>query len=166
MPKYRYLAGLPFCLMVCMTDASEISLTGKVIANPCIVDTNTRSKQVELPKGQIRRLATAGTGGEWVDFQLQLNECPAYLTQATVNFSGTPDNNDSKAFKNNGTSKNIALQLKAQDTLYGNGMSLRSPIDAKTHKAYFPLSARMYTPTGGASSGTFNSVVNLTFTYQ
>ena len=166
MSKYRYFAGLSLCFIACITHAGEIKLTGKVIANPCIVDTSTLNKQVELPKGQVRRLAAAGTGGEWVDFQLQLNKCPVYLTHVTVNFSGTPDNNDINAFKNNGTSKNVALQLKAQDTIYGNGTSMRTAIDAVSHKANFPLSARMYTSTGDTSSGTFNSVVNLTFTYQ
>ncbi|WP_407438867.1 fimbrial protein [Lelliottia sp.] len=165
----RFIFMLPLLSIVAIANATDLNISGKVVASPCTVDTASVSKEVELPRLQAHSLADAGTGGEWVDFNLDLNNCPVSTSQATATFSGTPDANDSTAYKNTGTASNVALQLSAKDdadTLYANGSNMKADINSSTHSATFPLSARMYSPTGGVTQGTFISVVNISFTYQ
>ncbi|MBS3045962.1 fimbrial protein [Enterobacter mori] len=169
MTGYRFGFILSLLAMTSMAEAVDINISGKVTASPCTVDTQSVSKEVELPKLQTHSLEDAGTGGDWVNFSLDLNNCPESTSQASATFTGTADAKDATAYKNTGTATNIALQLAAQNqtsTLYGNGSTMKVDIDASTHKATFPLAARMYTPEGGVSQGTFVSVVNVSFTYQ
>lgn len=164
--KYIFISILFFLALMTHANATDINISGKVVASSCTVDVNTVSRSIELPKVKMRSLDTAGSAGDWVDFAIEVNECPVYLTETTVKFSGVPDVDDATAYKNTGTSKYTALQLAARTTIYGNGSSMRNPINASTHKSIFSLSARIYSPKGNATAGNFSSAVNLTFEYQ
>lgn len=145
---------------------STLSISGKVVSGTCTVDVNTVDRTIDLGSIQSFDLRRPTSGGEWVDFTLEVNQCPVGLAFATAKFSGDPDADDVTTYKNTGTSTSTSLQLGARTTIYGNGTSMKSSIDSSTHKATFPLSARIYSANGNATSGTFRSVVNLTFTYQ
>lgn len=162
----RSLLVLPLLMIANLADATNISVSGKVILVPCTVDADTVNKEVELPKAQAHNLASAGTGADWADFDLVLSNCPSSITTATALFSGTADVDDATTYKNIGTGQNVSLQMVARNDVYGNGSSMKKNIDNTTHEATFPLSARIYSPKGGAIAGTFNSVVNVTFSYQ
>ncbi|WP_373327443.1 fimbrial protein [Cronobacter turicensis] len=145
-----------------------INIHGKVTANPCTVDADTVDKQIDLGTFYRSQLTTAGQGSDWNDFSLLLTQCPVSTTSATVTFSGTADTDDATAFKNSGDAANVALRLSSADhaTTYSNGGSMKVTIDASTKKATFPPSARIFTPKGGAGAGSFNSVLNVDFTYE
>lgn len=49
---------------------------------------------------------------QWEAFSIDLIDCPSYIDKATLQISGTPDNNNSQYFFNSGTAKNVALELK------------------------------------------------------
>lgn len=146
--------------------ATNLQVKGTVVATPCIVNSNTVSKQIEMPKTEARSMTEPGSGSEWVDFVLELDECPFYLKTATATFSGTPDEHDATTYKNAGSAENVSLQLAAGMTNYGNGSTMKAMVDTATHKALFPLSARIYTPVGNTGKGSFNVVVGVDFTYQ
>ncbi|MGN7790332.1 fimbrial protein [Enterobacter sp. 22452] len=172
----RKTEGLfPVLLATCLALASgssqasegpSINISGIVVAASCTIDSDTVDKQVTLPKTQAHSMADAGTGSDWVDFNLNLSACPAYLQSVTVKFTGTPDDKDNTTYKNTGDAQNVSLQLAARTTNYGNGSTMKVDVDSATHTAVFPLSARIYSPTGGATLGTFGAVVSLDFTYQ
>jgi P pilus assembly protein, pilin FimA len=163
----REIMALGCLLMTIMSHAeTQINVAGKVIAAPCVVAGDTVSKQVDLPATQAHALTEAGSGGDWIDFYLELDNCPVYLQGVTVNFSGTPDENDGSTYKNNGTAGNVSLQLASDKVNYGNGSALTVDIDSQSHKAMIQLAARIYSPVGHAVKGTVNSVVSVNFTYQ
>lgn len=147
---------------------TSISVSGNVVATPCTVDTDTVNKTVDLGTLQRRDLQTAGEGGEWQDFDLLLTNCPAGTTKVTALLSGTVDTQDATAWKNSGTSTNMALRIASRDhaTAYASGESLDQNVNISTRSASFPLSARMFTPQGSATAGTFKSVMNVDFTWQ
>ncbi|MFO6296571.1 fimbrial protein [Rahnella selenatireducens] len=166
MERYKTVV---FAILFITTTASAadtaINIQGKVIASPCVVNSDTINKLVELPKVEARSFS-AGSGGDWVDFDLDLENCPVYLKSAVARFSGVPDENEATMYKNDGSAKNIALQMSARTTNYGNGSMMKVDVKSSTHSATFPLSARMYSPKGDVGKGTFSSTVGVDFTYQ
>ncbi|MDM2734938.1 MULTISPECIES: fimbrial protein [Citrobacter] len=160
-----------FCLTLFSTAVQadpSVSVSGNVVASPCTVDTGTVNKTVELGTLQRRDLQTAGEGGEWQDFDLLLTNCPAGTATVTALLSGTVDTQDATAWKNSGSSTNMALRIASRDhnTTWAPGSSLRQSVSISTRSASFPLSARMFTPQGSATAGTFQSVMNVDFTWQ
>ncbi|HAS1308817.1 TPA: type 1 fimbrial protein [Enterobacter bugandensis] len=49
---------------------TTINVTGQVIASPCVVDTGTVSKVVNLGEETKQNLINAGDGAVWSDFDL------------------------------------------------------------------------------------------------
>lgn len=169
MYKWKWLAGAFMMMLPWLSFAdASLMLTGNVVASPCTVDTDTVNKTVELGTQQRRDLQTAGEGGEWQDFDLLLTNCPAGTTKVTATLSGTVDTQDATAWKNSGTSTNMALQIASRDRsqTVAPGNSLAQNVNISTRSATFPLSARMFTPQGSATAGTFQSVMNVDFTWQ
>ncbi|WP_336212678.1 fimbrial protein [Enterobacter sp. P82] len=169
MHKCKWLTGA-FMMMLPWLSFADASLTlsGQVVVSPCTVDTDTVNKTVDLGTLQRRDLQTAGEGGEWQDFDLLLTNWPAGTTKVRATVSGTPDPQDATAWKNSGTSTNMALRIASRDRsqIVAPGDSLTQNVNISTRSASFPLSARMFTPQGSATAGTFQSVMNVDFTWQ
>ncbi|MDU2537196.1 MAG: fimbrial protein [Enterobacter hormaechei] len=169
MLKRKWLASAFMMMLPWLSYAdASLTLTGNVVASPCRVDTDTVNKTVDLGTLQRRDLQTAGEGGEWQDFDLLLTNCPAGTTKVTAIVSGTPDTQDATAWKNSGTSDNTALRIASRDRsqTVAPGDSLAQNVNISTRSASFLLSARMFTPQGSATAGTFQSVINVDFTWQ
>ncbi|MDK9357757.1 fimbrial protein [Lelliottia sp. V106_10] len=145
---------------------TSIDVKGRVVANPCTVDTDSVKKNITVPSTQAHALIDPSSGGDWVNFSLDVNKCPVYLKTVTVTFTGPADKDDATTYQNTGDAKNVSLQLAASDINYGNGSTLQVNVDQSAHSATFPLAARMYSAKGGATQGSFGAVVNFDFTYQ
>lgn len=149
--------------------AADITINGSVVASPCTVDTDTQDKIVAFQPLQARDLNDAGSAGEWQDFTLLLTECPVGTHSAIVQFSGTPDAADASAFANSGTASHVALRLAAQSDkaqALSNNSTWQTAVDDASHQAQFKLTARLFTPEGHATAGTFHSLINVDFIYQ
>lgn len=163
------LAGLWVAGNVGSVQATGINLSGTVVASACTVDTNTQEQTVTFEQARAVDYSNVGDTSEWQDFELSLSACPASTTQVTALFSGDADNDDVTKFANGqGTASGMALQIMTRDHLteISPAGELAVNVNAATHQALFPLSARMYTPTGTVTSGEFKTIVQLTFTYQ
>ncbi|MBL7634341.1 MULTISPECIES: fimbrial protein [Atlantibacter] len=145
-----------------------ISVTGNVVASPCTVDTNTVNKTVDLGSLQRLDLQNAGEGGDWHDFELLLTNCPLGTVTVKAQLSGTPAPGDATAWQNSGSSGNMALRITSRDhlTIIAPGSSLTSNVNTSNRTASFLLSAKMFTPQGNAVAGSFQSVMNVDFTWQ
>lgn len=149
--------------------ATEINIAGTVVAAACTVDTGTKEQTVKFAQARAVDYAHVGDTSEWQDFVLTLSSCPASTTQVTTTFNGDADNDDPTKFANTqGDATGMALQIMTRDRLteippLGN---LAVSVDSASRSATFSLSARMYTPTGRVTAGEFNTVVQLSFTYQ
>ncbi|HCB1917218.1 TPA: fimbrial protein [Citrobacter braakii] len=148
--------------------ATDINLSGTVVASACTVDTNTVDQTVNFEQARAVDYPNIGDTSEWQDFELTLSACPASTTKVTALFSGEVDNDDATKFANTqGDASGMALQIMTRDHLteISPGAVYQVSIDS-SHNVVFPLSARMYTPTGQVTAGEFRTTVQLTFTYQ
>lgn len=149
--------------------ATDINLSGTVVASACTVDTGTKEQTVTFEQARAVDYPNVGDTSEWQDFTLTLSACPPSTTQVTALFSGDADTDDITKFANaQGSASGIALQIMTRDHLseISPADELATSVDSTSRRAVFPLSARMYTPTGAVTAGEFITTVQLTFTYQ
>lgn len=148
--------------------ALDLNINGTVVASPCTVDTSSVSQDVDFGMVRNTDLKDAGSVSAWKSFSVNLNNCPASTTQAQVTFTGNPAQEDATMYDNTGTASNVVVQMAAdadKSKLLGNGTSMTVNIDAQ-HKATYLLAGRLVSINGNTGPGTFNSVVQLNFTYQ
>ncbi|MBA3111376.1 type 1 fimbrial protein [Salmonella enterica] len=149
--------------------AADINIEGIVVASACTVDTDTIAQTVTFEQARAVDYPNPGDTSEWQDFELTLSACPLATTQVIAQFSGDVDSDDNTKFANTrGSASGMALQLMMRDhqTEISPQGTLAVDVDKDSRRAVFPLSARMYTPTGHVTSGEFQTTVQLTFTYQ
>lgn len=153
--------------MVKAADPVTINITGNVVASPCQVSSDSITKAVDLGQNiQASSLQTAGSTSNWVTFDININNCPAGTTKATMTMHGTADAlSTGDLYKNTGTATNLGVQLQSQagDQL-GDGKSITGTIASNAYT--YKLQARAYSTNGGVMPGSISSVVTATFTYQ
>ncbi|HCF8067746.1 TPA: type 1 fimbrial protein [Klebsiella michiganensis] len=139
-----------------------ITVNGKVVAKPCTVSTTNAS--VELGELSTFSLISAGSASSWQSTALDLSNCPVGTSRVTASFSGTAD--ATGYYKNQGTAGNIQLELQDEggNTL-NTGAKKMVQVDASTQSTRFPLKVRALTVNGGATQGTIQAVINVTYTY-
>lgn len=150
-------------------DAVMVNVSGRFIALPCEVSLETKNLKVDLTPGNTFHrswLRDAGSAGPWVNFSLYLINCPKGTRQATLTISGTPENQGDEAlFKNSGTAQRVSIQLNGLNgEKYGNGQSHTMTLMDETYN--WPLRARLFSVLGGATGGTVQTAVTMTFTYH
>ena len=69
--------------------------------------------------------------------------------------------------KNQGTAQNIQLELQddSGNTL-NTGATKTVQVDDSSQSAHFPLQVRALTVNGGATQGTIQAVISITYTYS
>lgn len=144
--------------------AADITITvnGRVVARPCTVSTPTAN--VALGDLYTFSLASAGASSAWHNVTLNLSNCPVGTSRVTATFSGTADSTG--YYKNQGTAGNIQLELQdnAGATL-NNGSNKTVTVNGTTQAASFPLQVRALSVKGGATQGTIQGVINVTYTW-
>lgn len=141
---------------------TSIYVNGSVTAQPCTIS----QTQMTVSLGDIytSTLVGAGASTPWVPFTLNLTNCPDGTNGVTATLSGTSDINGN--FSNEGTAGDMAVQLQ---TLTGlqltSGSSLQTAVD-QSQSASFSLKARAITPGGNPTSGTLQSAIDITYTWQ
>ncbi|MCR6674165.1 type 1 fimbrial protein [Escherichia marmotae] len=164
----KYIPAL-VCMWVTGAPAADINLSGTVVAAACTVDTNTKAQTVTFQQARAVDYKTVGSTSEWQDFQLSLSGCPASTTQVTASFSGDADTVDPTKFSNSlGNATGMALQIMTRDHLTEIQPlgALTVGVNSTQNSVIFPLSARLYTPTGVVTAGEFKTVMQFSFTYQ
>ncbi|HGM5490686.1 TPA: fimbrial protein [Serratia fonticola] len=167
--QQRFITAVWLAGMVSLgAQATDINLSGTVIASPCTVDTASVSQDVNF--GQLRNtdLKTAGATSDWQPFEVKLKNCPVSTTTATVTFNGTQFVDDATLYANAGTAARVAVQMAQaanKSLVQGNGSSMTVNVDAQ-HNATYALAGRVISPAGNSGPGTVNSVVQMNFTYQ
>ena len=144
--------------------AADITITvnGKVVAKPCTVSTTNAT--VDLGDLYTFSLVSAGAASAWHGVSLVLSNCPVGTSRVTASFSGTAD--ATGYYKNQGTAGNIQLELQDDGgTTLNNGATKSVQVDDSTQSARFPLQVRALTVNGGATQGTIQAVISVTYTY-
>jgi len=148
--------------------ATDLNMTGEVVASACQVDNSSASQDIDF--GQLRStdLKEAGSATEWAPFTLKLIRCPLTTQSAKITLTGTPSEDAPTLFANSETAKNIAAQIALNNdrsVIIGNGNSVTAMVDAQ-HSVVYNFAGRLYSVNGNTTSGTFSSVVQMSFTYN
>ena len=144
--------------------AADVTITvnGSVVAKPCTV--STPSATVNLGDLYTFSMASAGAASPWYSVTLSLSNCPVGTSRVTATFSGTADSTG--YYQNQGTAGNIQLELQdSSGTTLNNGATKAVQVNDSTLSASFPLQVRALTVNGGATQGTIQAVINVTYTY-
>ncbi|WP_105699868.1 fimbrial protein [Cronobacter dublinensis] len=149
-------------------DSVAVLITGNITGSTCMVDSASKNLHVDMGEASAGTFRQAGATGEWIDFQLSLSRCPAAITQVTSTFNGTADADAPDYFANKGTGSGVALELSTRDhsNMLSAGSQLMTPVNSSDGTVAIPLSARYVATTGNAKGGSFESVVEVTFTYE
>ncbi len=125
---------------------------------------STVNATVELGDLYTFSLIGAGSASAWHSVALDLSNCPVGTSRVKATFSGTADSTG--YYKNQGTAGNIQLELQNEDgTTLNNGSSQSVQVDEASQSARFPLQVRALSVNGGATQGTIQAVINVTYTY-
>ncbi|CAM3611782.1 S-fimbrial adhesin protein SfaS [Klebsiella spallanzanii] len=140
-----------------------ITVNGSVVAKPCTVSTSDVT--VYLGDLYTFNLLSAGSSSAWHEVSLNLTNCPVGTSAVTATFSGNAD--ATGYYKNLGTATNIQLQLQdSSGNDLNNGTKTQVSVDDSTLSASFPLQVRALSVNGGATQGSIESVISVTYTYQ
>ena len=158
--KRGYVLAAILALASATIQAADVTITvnGKVVAKPCTVSTTNAT--VDLGDLYSFSLMSAGAASAWHDVALELTNCPVGPSRVTASFSGAAD-------KNQGTAQNIQLELQddSGNTL-NTGATKTVQVDDSSQSAHFPLQVRALTVNGGATQGTIQAVISITYTYS
>lgn len=144
--------------------AADVTITvnGKVVAKPCTV--STPNATVELGDLYTFSLVSAGSSSAWHTVSLELSNCPVGTSRVIASFSGTADSTG--YYKNQGTAGNIQLELQDDSgNRLNTGATKAVQVDDASQSAHFPLQVRALSVNGGATQGTIQAVINVTYTY-
>lgn len=165
--KWAYGGVLSAIVLVAFSSAlwaADVTITvnGKVVAKPCTV--STRNADVDLGDLYTFNLLSAGSTSAWHDVALDLSNCPVGTSRVTASFSGTAD--ATGYYQNQGTARNIQLELQdAAGNTLNTGTKTTVTVDEASQSARFPLQVRALSVNGGATQGTIQAVINVTYTY-
>ncbi|WP_316393062.1 type 1 fimbrial minor subunit FimG, partial [Citrobacter farmeri] len=135
---------------------------GKVVAKPCTVSTTNAT--VELGDLYTFSLISAGSTSAWHTVALDLSNCPVGTSRVTASFSGTADSTG--YYKNQGSAGNIQLELQDDSgNRLNTGATKSVQVDEATQTTRFSLQVRAISVNGGATQGTIQAVINVTYTY-
>ncbi|CAI2500537.1 putative fimbrial protein SthD [Serratia proteamaculans] len=160
------VAGVLLITLAFQANATDVTITinGRVVAHPCTVSTPTAT--VDLGNLYTTNLATAGSVSAWLPVTLNLTNCPVGTSMVTATFSGTADATGNY-YANQGSAGNIALQLEDNGgASLPNGSTKTVSVDNTSQAANFVLQVRAITPSGNATQGNIQSLINVTYTYS
>lgn len=157
------LAGL-LAAFITPAHSADVTITvnGRVVAKPCTIATPTAN--VTLEELYTFNMISPGATSAWHDVILDLTNCPVGTSTVTATFSGTADSTG--YYQNQGTARNIQLELQDEDgTTLNNGTLKTLPVDDASQATRFPLKVRALTVNGGVTQGTIQAVINVTYTW-
>ncbi|MCT4706574.1 fimbrial protein [Enterobacteriaceae bacterium H16N7] len=159
-------------------DVIQLNVTGNIIDGTCNV---TKPESIDLGKYYWKDFAVAGGNTANVPVTIAFEGCTAGLTQANVNFSGSPYSEDpaygtviyaNQISPDAGGTTDVGLQLFIRDADHpisgialANGTNYPVEID-ENHSGSMTFNSRMYTPHGTPTPGAFSSVITLNVTYN
>ncbi|WP_260515791.1 fimbrial protein [Serratia fonticola] len=154
-------------MMSYTVQATDLNISGVVLAAPCTVETGSVSQDVDFGQVRLSEMSANGNASEWQPFMVKLVSCPQGTTSVTATFSGTPSAADATLYANVGTASNAAVQMVQaanKTVVQSDGSSMTVPVDAQLNATY-ALAGRLIR-FDDTSAGSFRSVVQMNFTYQ
>lgn len=169
MMKVTILAGMMAAVMSLSVYAADtnINITGRVVAQPCIVNGGNTNLSVDLGDIPADIMQAPGSSSVEKPFSLDLTNCPAGTRNVVSLFTGTIDPVAGvNYYKNTGTATNIAVALIQTSTgnLKGTGTTITQNV--VSGNVSFAMKAKAYSSAGSATPGTILATVVASMTYN
>ncbi|GGD10846.1 fimbrial protein [Franconibacter pulveris 1160] len=169
------IAGIASCSVSAFavsTGEGQVNFTGEILDSACEV-VNTLSSPLQVNLGKISKTVFTGVGSAATptSFALQLKNCPATATAASITFGGTANSDNDKVLaltSGTGVASGVGIQL-----LDSSG----SPLDLYTASADYTLKsgsetndlafgARYIQTAASVTAGKADSTSTFTVTYN
>lgn len=164
--KIETLFLLGFILSIgapAFADDVTITVNGRVVAKPCTIV--TKNANVELDKIYTQALKAPKSVSGWHSVNLQLTNCPEGTSSVIATLSGKSDGTG--FYKNEGTANSVQIELQDEsNTILNTGSTKTVKVDDTAKTANFPLKVRAISVLGGATQGSIESLINVTYTWQ
>jgi major type 1 subunit fimbrin (pilin) len=146
--------------------SGTIAITGKVLADTCVVAVNGGSTVV-LPTVMKSDLATVGAVAGATNFTVGLTNCDTNTTSATMAFSGGSINSSTGNLDNTAPSgSNVQVQLLSGASVVNTSDNTNAPVITVTSgTGSTTMTAQYVAATAAATAGLVSSSVNFTLTY-
>ena len=143
-----------------------ITITGKVLADTCVVAVNGGSTVV-LPVVMTSSLNTVGAVAGATSFNIGLTGCDTNTTSATMAFSGSNINSTTGNLNNTASSgSNVQVQLLNGASVVNTSNNTNAPVIAVSGgTGSTTMKAQYIAATAAATPGLVASTVNFTLTY-
>lgn len=143
-----------------------LNFTGNIKAATCNI-VNENPFVVDFQKISAKKFISPKSASTWKNFNISLNNCSTYINKINLRFSGQSDDvNINSLYKNQGTAKNIAIELQngSNSEPLGNSKTLEVSLYGLS-SVNIPLRARAYSELGGGTPGSISANVTVTITY-
>lgn len=141
----------------------DITVNGRVVAQPCTVSTPAAS--IDIGDQLAANYSQAGSHSDWYTFTLELTNCPVGTSRVTATFTGTTD--DTGYYQNQGDALNLQLELQdASGNNFNNGKSTSVQVNKSTQAASLSLKVRALSVKGNAQQGSIQASIDVTYTYS
>ena len=156
------LLALP---LIALAQVANINIHGYVTALPCELE--KANYVIDLKKVNVWNIRDTQTS-PWVNFTIKLKNCPMDTKEAIMVVNGTPDAVNTDYFINNGSAKNVALNLAYGENKISiqSGEKITTLINTQTRTVEISLSARMAGYGSGMTAGSFKSHLDFTLVYH
>ncbi len=159
------IAAAAFVPAAHAANSGTINISGMVIADTCKVDVNGGAT-VALPTATTAQLGTVGATFGDTNFNVNLTDCDALVSSASMAFSGS--NIDTNGNLNNAAAGGSTAQV--QLLTGGNVINMNTQDNAPTiavnaGSGSVAMSARYYAKTAATTAGLVQSSVSFTLTY-
>ena len=146
-------------------DSSSIGVTAVIFAEACEI---TAGSNLEIDFGTMSSVEfqDGGAVSTWINAPEKIKlSCPSGTRTVSARFEGTADSVATDTFKNDGTARNVSIELQLQSgTKIAPGASHN--VTVTSGKAEYALRARLYSKYGGVKWGTVSSVASFILSYQ
>jgi major type 1 subunit fimbrin (pilin) len=165
------LAVAPMVFAQAAPGTGQVTFTGELYDETCVIDAGDDDKKVLLPTLSTQSLNAAGRVAGSTMFDISVSSCPTTLTSVAAHFETTNMNPDTRnAINQASVSKagNVEVQLLDRDgttpiKLGSTGTSV--PIDAASHTAQMSYGGQYYA-TDATTAGNVTAIVRYTLAYN
>lgn len=153
------------CFHAYSDDNINLIFNGNIKTAPCQIE--QKDYVIDLKTTNIANIRN-NQRAPWVNFSINLKNCPINTRESIITLVGTPDSTNPEYFHNSGSATNVALDLVtgAHQGRVKNGTQIVTPINLQTHQAEIPFSARVTSLSNTMTAGTFRSHVEFVMTYN
>ena len=154
-----------------MADDGIINFIGEITDDACTI-TNDVGNPLQVTLGTVSRATLDGGAGKTASptaFNIQLTNCPASVSSATVKFDGASANGDNTALaltQESGVATGVGIQITDPANVIVPLYTASTAYPLQTGTNSIPFVARYLAVSNSVSAGPANATTNFTVNYN